>query len=195
MAGVHKPVRETAQALALGPHRIGENFREVNPDDGALGEGEKRDVADQQPDQKALVLAGEENYRDSGQTERGADGADQQQGLAAEPVDHRHCDHGEEQVGGPDRHRLQVAGDFAEAGVSKNVVQVIENRVDARELVEHSDADREENREGIFSGEQFFGGLALLDADGGDDFLQVMLVVLVAGQSAGRFGLRLRGPS
>ncbi len=71
----------------------------------------------------------------------------QEQGLAADPVDYRHRDHGEKQVRGPDRDCLKVARHFAEAGMSENVIQIIENRVDAGELVEYSDADREEDRE------------------------------------------------
>ena len=65
------------------------------------------------------------------------DRADQQQLLAPDPVDHRHRDHGEQQVRGADRYRLQIARDLAEAGLREDVVQVVENRVDAGELIEH----------------------------------------------------------
>src|SRR6266851_9875355 len=99
------------------------------------------------------MLACKENDRNSSQGECGANGTYQQQSLAAKLVNHRHRNHGEEQVGGSDGHRLQVARDFAEAGIVKNLVQIIENHIDAGELVEHSDADREENRERILSGE------------------------------------------
>ena len=69
----------------------------------------KPDSASYVVNQKILVPAGKENCRDPGQTERGADRTYQQQSLAAEPVDHRHCNYGEQQVGGSDGNRLQVA--------------------------------------------------------------------------------------
>src|SRR6266852_1064218 len=126
------------------------------------------------------MLACKENDRNSSQAESGADGTYQQQSLAAKLVNHRHRDHGEKQVGGSDGHRLQVARDLAEAGVLKDLVQIVENHIDARELVEYSDADREENRERILSGEKLFCCLALLDIDRRNDLLEVVLVVFVA---------------
>ena len=50
--GVHNPVGEAAQTLALGAHQVGENFAEIDPDHGALREGEKADETDQQPHQQ-----------------------------------------------------------------------------------------------------------------------------------------------
>ena len=100
------------------------------------------------------MLAGKEDDRDSGQARGGPDRTDQQKGLAPEPVNHRHRDHGEEQVSGADCDRLQVAGHLAEAGVGENIIQVIEDRVNAGKLVKHSNADRQKNRQSEFSGEQ-----------------------------------------
>ena len=48
---------------------------------------------------------------------------------------------GEDQVGGADGDGLQVGGDFIETGEGENIVEVIEDGVDAGELVEHADGD------------------------------------------------------
>ena len=79
-----------------------------------------------EPDQKVLVLAGKEDDRRlqpghaAVPTEPTSSSV-----FAPEPVNHRHRDHGKQQVGGADRDRLQVPGDLAEAGVGENHIQVI----------------------------------------------------------------------
>src|SRR6185312_16656727 len=44
---VHEPVREAAQALPFGAHGVGKDFRQINPDDCALGKCEEGDVGNQ----------------------------------------------------------------------------------------------------------------------------------------------------
>ena len=61
-------------------------------------------------------------------------------------IDQRHAHHGEDQVGGADRDRLLVAGDLAESSRRKDVVQVIENRVDPRQLIECPNRDGQKQR-------------------------------------------------
>ena len=61
-------------------------------------------------------------------------------------VDHAHPDHGEDQVGESDRNRLLIARQLAESGRLKDVVQVVENRVDPRQLIECSNRDRQKQR-------------------------------------------------
>src|SRR5580704_11985448 len=92
---VHEPVREAAEALAFGADLIGENFTDVNPDDGALRKREEGNEADEEPDEEALVLLREENVGDAAETKRGADGTDQEERLAADLVDDRHGEHRE----------------------------------------------------------------------------------------------------
>ena len=99
----------------------------------------------------------------AGQAHRRPHRADQQQRLAPDPVDHRHRDHGEQQVGGADRHRLQVAGDLAESGLREDIVQVIQNRVDSGKLVEHPDRNRQENRQPVLPGKQRLRAVAVLE--------------------------------
>ena len=65
-----------AQALALGPHAVGEDLAQVDPDHRALGEAEKAHEADQKPNQQPFVMPGEENIRHAGLRQRGADGPD-----------------------------------------------------------------------------------------------------------------------
>src|SRR3954451_2660430 len=59
--GIHDPVSETPEALALGPHQIRKYFAEVDPDHGALGEREKSNEAHQQPHQQIFMLARRED--------------------------------------------------------------------------------------------------------------------------------------
>src|ERR1017187_6738114 len=70
--GVHDPVGEAAEALALGADQVGKHFAEVDPDDGALREGEETDEADEQPDQELLALSGGKDDGHTGQTNGGA---------------------------------------------------------------------------------------------------------------------------
>src|SRR5580658_9005034 len=48
---VHEPMREAPEALTFGAYQIREHLAEVNPNDGVLGEGERGDESDQQPEQ------------------------------------------------------------------------------------------------------------------------------------------------
>ena len=72
--------------------------------------------------------------------------ADQQQCLAAELVDQAHAEEGGEQIDEADAHGLQRRRVGAEAGRGEDVVRVVEDRVDAGELVEEADRDGEEDR-------------------------------------------------
>ena len=72
--------------------------------------------------------------------------ADQQQRLAAQLVDYRHPHHGEDEIGKPDGDGLPVAGKLRESRRGKDARQVIENGVDAGQLVECADADGEKQR-------------------------------------------------
>lgn len=82
-------------------------------------------------------------------------GADQEHGLATDAINDRHGDHCEEQVGGADGDGLQITGDLGEAGLFENVVEVIEDGVDAAQLVEHADGDGKEDGEAVFPGKVF----------------------------------------
>jgi hypothetical protein len=60
-------VSEAAQALSFGAHAVGEDFAEVNPDDGALRESKKSNVCDQEPDQQVVPASDGEDRGDSGE--------------------------------------------------------------------------------------------------------------------------------
>src|SRR2546425_10813266 len=77
------------------------------------------------------MLRGEKDYGDSGQAYGRANGANEKQRLASNPVDNRHSKNSEEQIGPTHSHGLQVAGHFAEPGVRKDVIQVIKDGVDS----------------------------------------------------------------
>src|SRR6185437_8918979 len=97
-----------------------------------------------------------EDRRDTCEAERRPDSSDQKQFLSPNSVDNRHGDDGEYQVCRADGDCLQIARHLAETSASKDVVEVIENRVDAGELIEGSDRNREEDRQGITLLEQRF---------------------------------------
>ena len=118
---------------------------------------------------RLLAAAGGKDDGHSGQTDGGAGGAGEQQLLAAEAIDDAHGDDGEEQVGGADGHRLKVAGDFVEAGALEDVVEVVENRVDAGHLVEEADSDGEHDGAAVLGLEERFDFGAVLGFDGADD--------------------------
>ena len=160
---------EAAEALALGAHQVGEDLAEVDPDDGALRKGEEADEADEQPDEELFAGSGGEDDGDAGEADGGAGGAGEQQFLAAEAIDHAHGDDGEEQVGGADGHRLEVARDLVEARAFEDVVEVIENRVDARHLVEEADGDGEQDGAAVLVLEERFDFGAVFGLHGADD--------------------------
>ena len=178
----HEPVREAAEALSLGANTIGENFADVNPNDGALGKRKKRDVRDEQPDKIFVVPVGEEDGGDSGEAGSGADGADEEKFLTANFVDESHRDHREDEVGGADGDGLKVRRDFVEASIGEDRVQVIENGVDPGELVEHADGDSQENWQAVLRVPQRIV-LVMLGVDGGDDFLKFGFVILFADEA------------
>ena len=63
---------------------------------------------------------------------RGSAGsADQQQRFTPQFVDHGHADHGEDQIREANCNSLLISGNLTESGGRKDVVQVIENRVNA----------------------------------------------------------------
>ena len=127
------------------------------------------------------MATGEKDCGDTGETSRRAHGADQQQLLSSNPVNYRHGDQCEKQIGSANRHGLKIARNFAETRVPENIVQIVKNCIDARKLVEHSDAYRQENGKCIFSSKQLLSGLLMLDADGGNDVLQIVFVIFISG--------------
>src|SRR5580698_8536157 len=87
-----------------------------------------------------------EHPRDTSKTSGATGRADKQKRLAAHFVDERHADHGEQKVGCADHDGLLIARYLTESSGGKDVVQVIENCVDAGELVEGADGDGEKER-------------------------------------------------
>ena len=97
------------------------------------------------------MFACEEDRGDAGQTYRRTHRAGEQQSAPAHAIDHGHRDDGENQIGRPDRYRLRVARDFAEAGAIEDVVEVIKDGVDPRKLSEEPDRDAEEDRQPVLA--------------------------------------------
>src|SRR5678815_5704006 len=130
-----------------------------------------------------MPLVSEEDRSHGREAKSRSHRTDQQKLFPAELVDHRHCDHGELQVRQADDYRLQIARYFAESSIGKYVIQVIQNGVDARKLVEHSDRHGQEDWETILSGEQRLVGVSVLGIDRFNDFPQFFLVIFDTGKA------------
>jgi hypothetical protein len=102
------------------------------------------------------VTTGPEDGSRAREANGGAHRTDQEKSASSDAVDDRHGEHRKEQVGSTDGHCLKVGGDLTESGAGENVVQVIEDRIDARELVEDRDGKREEEGQAIARGKEAF---------------------------------------
>src|SRR5215475_5061782 len=107
---------------------------------------------------------------------------DQQQSFATDLVDHRHCQHGENQIRGSDRDCLYVAGDFAKSSAREDVVEVVEDCVDAGELIKGANRDGEEYRQRIALLKESFLPKRFGLGDGIHDLSQPLLVILLTDQ-------------
>src|ERR1700733_671369 len=179
---VPDPVRGAAESLTLGAHAVGKDLADVDPEHRALRHGEGGDERHQQPDEPVQMGVGVKDVGDEAETDAEADGADEQQLLAAELVDDRHGQQGKDQVGGSDGDGLQVSGDFGRAGESEDVVQVIEDGVDAGELAEHADGKGDDDGLEVLTGEQWVRSAGAFQMHGGDDFVQLLLSLRHAGE-------------
>src|SRR6266566_1372013 len=125
-------------------------------------------------------MASREEYcRNPAETRCGAHRANQKQSLAADSINDRHGEHGEYQVRSAYRHSLKIGRNLIEAGVREDVVEVIQDGVDARKLVKHPDRDRQENWEPVFPGEERIVG-DMLRIDRHNDILEFLFVIFFA---------------
>src|SRR5208283_4376052 len=83
---------------------------------------------------------------------------------------------------------LQIRGNLVEAGMGKDIVQVVEDGVDAGKLIEHADGDGKKNGQTILPGEEDVV-LGMLGVDGFNDVLQFLFVILLANQTKDLAGL------
>ena len=125
----------------------GEDLAEVDPDDRALRKSEEDDEADKQGKKQLEVLIDGEDIRDAGERKAGADRADEEQGLAAELIDDGDAEQGGDEVGGADHNGLVGARDRGKAGAGEDVIEIVENGVDAGELIEEADGDGEKDQQ------------------------------------------------
>src|SRR5262249_44877711 len=87
-------------------------------------------------------------------------------------VDDGHREKRCHQVHGADENGLHIAGHGVETTGKKNVIQVVENGVDAGKLVEHADRDGKKNRETVFVLEKRLRLCATFEVDRIDDLAQ-----------------------
>src|SRR5258708_11161152 len=173
---------EAAQALARSADAIGKYFADVNPNYGALGKSEECDVSNQQPYQNILVTMRQEDVSDSREAQCCSHRAGEQKFSSANGINEGHGDHGKNQIGGADSHRLQVGRNLAEACLGKYLIQIVENGVDSGKLVEHGNGNCQKYGETVFSVEQRIPGV-MLSVNRGNDVLQLLLVVHFAGDA------------
>ena len=152
-------MRERAQGLAPGAHTVGENLRDEHPDDGTLSEGVRGDEAEQseedQPDGsgaallEVAVLVCEHHARQEAERDQVSDRAHDHELAAADAVDDGEGGHRSDQVHEADDDGSDVgegiAQDCGAARELHDLGRVVEDRVDARELVEHRDAESHED--------------------------------------------------
>lgn len=98
-----------AEALALGAHACGKYLAEINPDNGALRNGEKADVDQQKPQKIILMAVGKEDCGNAGEANRRSDGTNQKQSFAANLVDEAHGEERGDQIHGADSDGLKFA--------------------------------------------------------------------------------------
>src|ERR1035441_4575789 len=126
------------------------------------------------------MLMAEEYDSYAAQAEGHADGANQQQRLAAELVDERHAHQRRQQVHRTHRDRLQIARDLVESRHGENVIQVIQDGVDSGELVEGRDGDGEIDRKPVFALEERLGVRRVfhMHMHGGNDLVEFVLGIV-----------------
>ena len=74
---------------------------------------------------------------------------------------------------------MQISRHLAETRQSENVVQVIQDRVNSRQLVEHGDGNRKEQRKPIARGEQMLLSVLSLELYGSEDGSQLSVDILL----------------
>ena len=84
---VGDPVGGRAEALSFGADVGGEDFGEVDPDDGSLRDGEGDDEGYEEDQEHVEMLVGVEDPGDSGEGETAAYGSDEEERFAADLVD------------------------------------------------------------------------------------------------------------
>lgn len=166
---VGDPVGGGAEGLSFGAHVGGEDFREINPDNGALRDGEGDDEGHEKSEEKVEMFASVEDPGDPGEREGAAYGSDEEEGFAADLVDDGDADKRGEEICQAHDDGLHVAGHGAEAGVAEDVVEVVEDCVDSGELVEEADGNCEEDEPGVAALEEGVLGEAAFGADGFGD--------------------------
>src|SRR5580700_3757585 len=95
------------------------------------------------------MLLHEEDRCHTEKTDCRAYGTNQQQGLAAKLVNDSHSEQSCGQIHRSHENSLQIAGHRAESTGAENIVQVVNNGVDACQLIEHANRYSEENRQAI----------------------------------------------
>lgn len=186
---VEHPVRGGHDGDAARAHAVGEDLLREHPRDGAPGvgevDGEQPDEGDGRPPRGAVrgprVLEGAVDGGDDDVADAHADGADDEEGLASEVVEEE--DGGEREDDLEDAghaRREQLGGHVGEAEGAEDLGRVVEDGVDAGELLEdHDPAADIETLEHVWREEGFPGpefGFAvqfevglLVEHDGGLD--------------------------
>jgi len=143
--GGENPVGEAAERLALRPVTVRENLRDQDPDDRSLSDrvrcNERKHARGN--DGKRF---GEERPRTKAERGDVAKRADVKQGAATEAVDQPEADESKDQVGDPDADRLEQCRFLPQTGELENARCEIQDRIDARELVEESEQEGKQDR-------------------------------------------------
>src|SRR5208282_171526 len=107
----------------------------------------------------------EEYGSHSGQARDHASRSNQQECFSPELVDQRHAKEGCNQIHSSHGDRLKITRNSAESGVGKDVVKVVENGIDACELIEHADRDGKKDGKAILPRKERLGSLRAFDVN------------------------------
>src|SRR5947208_695015 len=176
---VHEPVGETSETLAFCSHAGWEYLAEIYPDDSALRERKESYIGHKKPNKPVSAGGTQKDDCYSRKCQCASDRSDEKESLPPQPVNDRHGNSHCDQIGKSDKHCLQVPRNSAESGLRKDVVQVVENRIDPRYLIEHTDRNCKKDRQPVLSLKKGLGALPVLNINGPDDVLHLTFYVLL----------------
>lgn len=127
---------------------VRENFGQHHPDDRTERHGERCDVGqDEEQDERPRRMTGVEGSPDRRKTDGHDRRTDKQQRFAADLVDEPDGENRKCEIDEADENRLHERSVRARAGRFKDFRRVIHDGVDAGDLLQHGEADADEQRE------------------------------------------------
>ena len=154
--GRQQPVGSDTQRLSLRPQVIGKYFGNKYPNNRSLPHGVRRNKSKQRDGDDDARYASSKTVSHYPERQDVPNGTQQNQLTPPHSVDEQHADDGKNQVGNTQSDATQLPGFGFQSRQTKDPVGVVEQRVDARELVEKGNGKGEESGKLIFGLEDVF---------------------------------------